>query len=72
MLCDHIRIAEVTTLSVKKCLKDPKINDSKTGFEYYAAVESECNCIVTEIQEILLFKDRSAELSDFYMKHMTA
>ena len=73
ILCDHIRIAEVTTSSVKKCLNNQRINDFEDGLEYYAAIESRCSCIITEDADDFYFSEINVlNCHDFYMKYMTA
>ena len=73
ILCDHIRIAEVTTSSVKKSLNNQRINDFEDGLEYYAAIESRCSCIITEDADDFYFSEINVlNCHDFYMKYMTA
>jgi predicted nucleic acid-binding protein len=73
ILCDHIRIAEVTTSSVKKSLNNQRINDFEDGLEYYAAIESRCSCIITEDVDDFYFSEINVlNCHDFYMKYMTA
>ena len=73
ILCDHIRIAEVTTSSVKKSLNNQRINDFEDGLEYYAAIESRCSCIITEDAGDFYFSEINVlNCHDFYMKYMTA
>jgi len=66
MLCDHIRIAEVTTSSVKKCLKDPKINDFEDGLEYYAAVEANAIALLRGYRRFFTFKDEVLNCQTLY------
>ncbi len=47
-LCDHIEIAGSSRKSVQKALNDPKVLDLEDGFEYYAALDSKCDYIITE------------------------
>jgi predicted nucleic acid-binding protein len=73
ILCDHIRIAEVSTSSVKKSLNNQRINDFEDGLEYYAAIESRCSCIITEDADDFYFSEINVlNCHDFYMKYMTA
>jgi predicted nucleic acid-binding protein len=73
ILGDHIRIAEVTTSSVKKSLNNQRINDFEDGLEYYAAIESRCSCIITEDADDFYFSEINVlNCHDFYMKYMTA
>ncbi|MEQ8904059.1 PIN domain-containing protein [Ekhidna sp.] len=58
ILKDKINLAVITENAVSKALDNPKINDLEDGFQYYAAIEAGCSCIVTE------------DLSDFYFSEM--
>lgn len=48
LLCKNISIAEATTSVVHQTISNKKINDFEDGLEYYSAIESKCNFIVTE------------------------
>lgn len=48
LLLEHIQIAENGRLGVLKTLENKKVLDFEDGLEYYAAVENDCKCIVTE------------------------
>jgi predicted nucleic acid-binding protein len=73
ILCDHIRIAEVTTSPVKKSLNNQRINDFEDGLEYYAAIESRCSCIITEDADDFYFSEINVlNCHDFYMQYMIA
>jgi len=70
-LVDHISIAEATASSVRKALKNPKVNDFEDGLEYYAAEETNCNCIITEDINDFYFSDIEVLSShDFFLKYM--
>lgn len=47
-LCDHIEIAGSSKKPMQQALNDPKVLDLEDGFEYYAALDSKCDCIITE------------------------
>lgn len=48
MLCQYIRIAPATEQAVSKTLNNQAIHDFEDGIEYYSAIESGCQCIITE------------------------
>lgn len=54
LLVSKIKIADATTFAVKQTIQNKKINDFEDGLEYYSALESQCQVIVTE------------DLNDFY------
>ena len=58
LLCKHVFIAPATRTVVDKTINNKKINDFKDGLEYYSAMESECNFIVTE------------DINDFYFSEI--
>ncbi len=48
ILMEHIQVAENSRDGIIKTLENKKITDFEDGLEYYAAIENNCNCIVTE------------------------
>jgi predicted nucleic acid-binding protein len=58
LLCEHINIAETSERCVLKALQDKSVLDLEDGFEYYSAVESKCDCMITE------------DIDDFYFSKM--
>lgn len=48
VLCEHIKIAATDKNTVIQSLRNPAINDFEDGIEYYSAVGTKCDCIVTE------------------------
>lgn len=71
LLCNNIGIAEATETSVKQTLQNKKIHDFEDGIEYYAAIENNCGCIVTEDTDDFYFSEievLSAE--QFFAKYM--
>jgi predicted nucleic acid-binding protein len=57
ILSDHISIAPNSKEAVIKCLKNPSIHDFEDGLEYYAALESKCDCIITENKTDFYFSE---------------
>ena len=48
VLCNHINIAATDKNTVIQSLRNPAINDFEDGLEYYSAVATKCDCIITE------------------------
>ena len=48
LLCEHINITKTGESAVQNALKNNKVLDFEDGLEYYAAMESKCDCIITE------------------------
>lgn len=71
LLCLHINIAEASEKSVIKALQDKSVSDLEDGFEYYAAIESKCNCIVTEDTDDFYFsKIEVLNCESFFEKYL--
>lgn len=58
ILCEHIDIAPNSKEALIKTLNNPSIHDFEDGLEYYAAIESNCDCIISE------------DISDFYFSEI--
>ncbi|MHB1176866.1 MAG: PIN domain-containing protein [Daejeonella sp.] len=58
ILCDHIQIASNSDKAVAESLRNPSVHDFEDGLEYYAAIENNCICIITE------------DTSDFYFSEI--
>jgi predicted nucleic acid-binding protein len=48
LLASHLSIAPVGMSAIKKTISNSSINDFEDSLEYYAALESKCDCIITE------------------------
>jgi len=57
ILSEHITIASNSSAAVLKCLMNPSIHDFEDGLEYYAALESGCDCIITENKSDFYFSE---------------
>ncbi len=57
LLCKHIFIADATHDAVKKTIANKKIIDFEDGLEYYSAIESHCDLIVTEDTKDFYFSE---------------
>lgn len=71
VLCQHISVAENKSSGVNKTLSNKTIHDFEDGLEYYAARESQCQCIITENQEDFYFSEIEVLGSrEFCRKHL--
>lgn len=71
LLASRIAIAENTQVGVKSTINNPSINDFEDGLEYYAAIEADCKCIVTEDVGDFYFSDIEILTSvDFFQKYL--
>jgi predicted nucleic acid-binding protein len=58
LLCQNIRIAEISELAVNQVVENTGISDFEDGLQYYAAENKKVNYIVTE------------NVADFYFANM--
>jgi predicted nucleic acid-binding protein len=73
ILCGHIHITAVAKHTVSQSLQNPTINDFEDGLEYYTAVESKCDCIITEdINDFYFSKIEVLNSESFFEKHLFA
>jgi predicted nucleic acid-binding protein len=71
ILCEHISIASVNKSTVLYSLQNPAVNDFEDWLEYYSAVESKCDCIITEdINDFYFSKIEVLRSEDFFQKHL--
>lgn len=72
LLCENISIAAVSETGVKNTVKNIAINDFEDGLEYYAALESKCECIITEDTGDFYFADIEVLTGEkFFEKYLT-
>ena len=73
LLCENISIADITESAVQKIIKNSAVNDFEDGLEYYAALESKCQCIITEDVRDFYFADIEVLNSEtFFEKYLVA
>ena len=71
ILCRHINVAGSNKNAVSKTLQNPAIIDFEDGLEYYSALESKCDCIITEeINDFYFSKIEVLNSEDFFIKYM--
>ena len=71
LLCQHLFIAPATETVVKKTIVNKKINDFEDGLEYYSAIESRCDFIVTEDGDDFFFSEIPVlNARDFFEKQV--
>jgi predicted nucleic acid-binding protein len=73
LLATHLSITPLGTTTVKKTIKNSAINDFEDGLEYYAALESDCKCIITEDTEVFYFSEIEVlSCEAFFEKYLVA
>lgn len=71
ILCNHINIAGANKSTVLQSLNNPAVNDFEDGLEYYSAVESKCDCIITEdIDDFYFSKIEVIGSENFFEKYV--
>lgn len=71
LLADNINIADATSGSVIKVINNIQVNDFEDGLEYYAALESNCQCIVTEDVDDFYFSSIEVlNCTNFFEKYL--
>ncbi len=58
LLCENIRVTAINEEITQKAAKNPQIHDFEDGLEYYSALQSKCDFIITE------------NLKDFYFSEI--
>ena len=58
--------------TVLQCLQNPAVNDFEDGLEYYPALESKCDCIITEdVNDFYFSKIEVLGSEDFFEKYLS-
>lgn len=71
ILSGHINITSTTKNMVLQSLQNPALNDFEDGLEYYSALESKCNCIITEdVDDFYFSKIEVLRSEDFFEKYL--
>jgi len=71
LLSKHLHSTTVDESTVAKTLKNPAINDFEDGLEYYSALESKCNCIITEdVDDFYFSKIEVLKSEEFFKKYL--
>ena len=72
VLSEHIQISATDNRSVKQTLQNKSVVDFEDGLQYYSALDSKCNCIVTEDTRDFYFSEIEVLKSEnFFLKYMS-
>jgi predicted nucleic acid-binding protein len=70
-LCEHVHIAMISETAVKLALGNKSVHDFEDGMQYYAAVETGCQCIVTEDKDDFYYSDLEVlSCEEFLERHV--
>ena len=71
ILQQYLSITEINASTVKLALKNKKVEDFEDGLQYYSALNSQCDCIITEDLNDFYFSEIEVINShDFMMKYL--
>jgi len=72
-LSEHVRITTTDAACVKQTLINTAVKDFEDGLQYYSAIHSNCNCIITEDVHDFYFSSIEVLKSEsFFLKYMSA
>lgn len=72
VLSDHLQITTTDKWSVTQTLQNSSIKDFEDGLQYYSALHSNCNCIITEDVHDFYFSEIEVLQSEsFFLKYMS-
>lgn len=73
LLSENLSVAGISETTVRKAAGNSAIHDFEDGLEYYAALESKCDCIVTEDQKDFYFSAIEVISGEgFFEKYLTS
>ncbi len=68
ILLNNISITEINESVTKNALQNPKVHDFEDGMEYYSAINSDCQVIVTTDTEDFYFSEIQVLDSEAFLK----
>lgn len=73
LVCEHLSVTTIDHSIVKKVAANPSIHDFEDGLEYFSAIESKCDCIVTEDADDFYFSKIEVLTCEVFLdKYLTA
>jgi predicted nucleic acid-binding protein len=71
ILCNHINVTSMDEEATKKALTNKMIHDFEDGLEYYSALDSNCDFIITEDQKDFYFSEIEVVGCEEFLKRLT-
>ncbi|MFT3746879.1 MAG: PIN domain-containing protein [Agriterribacter sp.] len=69
LMADHLTIADCGKAEVLQAATEKKVKDFEDGLQYFAALNANCNCIVTEnVKDFYFAKIDVLNAKDFLLK----
>lgn len=72
LLCNHLRITTIDEEISKKALTNKMIHDFEDGLEYYSALDSMCDFIITEDRKDFYFSEIEVMGCEEYLRRLTS
>lgn len=70
MLCNHLNVTSINEEATKKALTNKKIHDFEDGLEYYSALDSKCDFIITEDRKDFYFSEIEVVGCEEFLKRL--
>lgn len=70
LLCKNIGVTIVNQEITDRALKNQKIRDFEDGLQYYSAINSNCDCIITEDQHDFYFSEIEVSGCEAFLKRL--
>ena len=72
LLCQNIGITTVNQKITENTLNNQKIRDFEVGLQYYSAINSNCDCIITEDQHDFYFSEIEVSGCEDFLKKLAS
>lgn len=73
LLSEKLHVAAISETAVRKAARNSAIHDFEDGLEYYAALESKCDCIITEdVKDFYFSAIEVISGEGFFEKYLTS
>lgn len=72
VLCQNIGVTTVDQEISKKALSNQKIRNFEDGLQYYSAIHSNCDCIITEDQHDFYFSEIEVSGCEAFLKKLAS
>ncbi len=71
LLCKNIGITTMNEEITKKAAENPKVHDFEDGLEYYSALQSKCDYIITENAQDFYFSEIEIKGCEEFIKGLS-
>ena len=70
-LCNHINVTSINEETAKKAITNKMIHNFEDGLEYYSALDSKCDFIITEDQKDFYFSEIEVVGCEAFLRRLT-